>query len=80
MVRDRFIQESVYSQAARSQPVHEEPRPGSVPPGMVHHLEEMGMQQQQQANYMKQTMSYQQLNPRTSGSQLEINLSVQISG
>merc|ERR1719508_251781 len=34
MVRDRFIQESVYNQAAR--PVHEEPRPGSVPPGMVH--------------------------------------------
>ena len=47
MVRDRFIQESVYDQTAR--PVHEEPRPGSVPPGMVHHLEEMRIQQQQQA-------------------------------
>jgi len=48
MVRDRFITESVYSQAARGQPVHEESRPGSVPPAMVHHLEEMRIHQQQQ--------------------------------
>jgi len=46
MVRDRFIQESVYNQAAR--PVHEEPRPGSVPPAMVHHLEEIRIQQARQ--------------------------------
>merc|ERR1719347_448877 len=36
------------SQAARSQPVHEEPRPGSVPPNMIRHLEELRLQQTRQ--------------------------------
>jgi len=47
MVRDRFIQESVqYSQAAARG--HEEPRPGSVPPGLAHHLEDLRIQQPRQ--------------------------------
>merc|ERR1719480_163720 len=58
MVRDRFIQESIHSQAFRGQPVHEEPRPGSVPPSMVHHLEEIRIQQHQQ--HQQQQQQHQQ--------------------
>merc|ERR1712123_164874 len=63
MARDRFIQESVY----RGQPVHEEPRPGSVPPGMVHHLEEMRIQQQQQQQQQQQVQVVRQPLPAHSG-------------
>jgi len=60
MVRDRFIQESVHSQAFRGQPVHEEPRPGSVPPSMVHHLEEIRIQQHQQQQQQQHQQQQQQ--------------------
>ena len=45
LLGERMMMEMM-SQAARSQPVHEEPRPGSVPPNMMRHLEELRLQQQ----------------------------------
>lgn len=43
IVREKFLQETVLSQAARG---HEESsRPGSVPPGIMHHLEELRQRQ-----------------------------------
>jgi len=46
LLSERMMMEMM-SQAARSQqPVHEEPRPGSVPPNMMRHLEELRLQQQ----------------------------------
>merc|ERR1719225_1042440 len=46
LLGERMMMEMM-SQAARGQPVHEEPRPGSVPP-MMRHLEELRLQSSRQ--------------------------------
>jgi len=53
IARERIIQETVLSQQAQARNL-EEHRPGSVPPGMMHHLEEIRRHQQQEQSRQQQ--------------------------
>ena len=54
IARERIIQETVLSQQAQARNLVDD-RPGSVPPGMMHHLEEIRRHQQQEQQQQQQT-------------------------
>ena len=56
IARERIIQETVLSQQAQARNL-EDHRPGSVPPGMMHHLEEIRRHQQQEQSRQQQEQS-----------------------